>query len=48
MTEQQALVWEGGNVVAVRPVAVPESSGLGGSRRRVRGDLRQRPAHRSR
>ena len=25
MTEQQALVWEGGNVVAVRPVAVPES-----------------------
>lgn len=25
MTEQNALVWEGGTVVAVRPVAVPES-----------------------
>jgi threonine dehydrogenase-like Zn-dependent dehydrogenase len=25
MTQQNALVWEGGNVVAVRPVAVPES-----------------------
>jgi (R,R)-butanediol dehydrogenase/meso-butanediol dehydrogenase/diacetyl reductase len=25
VTQQNALVWEGGNVVAVRPVAVPES-----------------------
>lgn len=25
MTQQNALVWEGGNVVAVRPVALPES-----------------------
>ena len=25
MTQQNALVWEGGTVVAVRPVTVPES-----------------------
>ena len=25
MTEQNALVWKGGTVVAVRPVPVPES-----------------------
>jgi len=25
MTEQNALVWEGGTVVAVRPIPVPES-----------------------
>ena len=25
MTEQNALVWEGGAVVAVRPIPVPES-----------------------
>jgi hypothetical protein len=25
MTEQSALLWEGGTVVAVRPVPVPES-----------------------
>jgi hypothetical protein len=48
MNEQDALVWEGEQVVTVREFRFLSPSGLGAGGHRVRRNLWQRSAHRRR